>query len=306
MAAIYDSQAVAQHLKEGIRAFAQHRGKSIEETDGDIACWLDKSESTVKSWKSPDNIPTNVGIDTGALLGIAWLVLSSECLGLSWLTGLLRGTDIPLYEPPSHELVKACLEKAVFRNPPDPTQILALSDTNIESIVERLFEENHRQSPSEKPKRGSLPSGSIQKRHRLIFAALAAALIVSAPALWKLSTLPRSKEKSPAASQAAPTPLNPRIICSLPEWCSAIPSRAEAASSGAGSPYYVSFDPAVKLDEFYIYFDNSYLGPDILTFEGPDFEHNDEWKFGISKSWIDAHPNWSQKTLWRLDFRSQP
>lgn len=98
------------------------------------------------------------------------------------------------------------------------------------------------------------------------------------------------------------------------DWCSVTPFEIGYYGIDFGhilpTPRYEMYLPAldVSLDtlspnDYFIYYNDSYVGPDVSSLNGWNNEVNG-WQFGIDTTWTFNHePEWRNLALWRVDYK---
>lgn len=138
LANILDKEVVAQCFRSGIGELALAVGRSVGEVESELATMLTNSPRALQLWKNPQNTPDTIKDDQ--LLGFMWLMINRTGKDLAWLTTFIQATDMVFYEPPSRNLVRAHLQKALLEGKP-------LTQAEIENTLDALFkhiEENKR------------------------------------------------------------------------------------------------------------------------------------------------------------------
>lgn len=107
---------------------------------------------------------------------------------------------------------------------------------------------------------------------------------------------------------------NPRITRHSNGWCSAKPVDVDFNGFDPNvwypNPLYqMFFDNETNLgrlrsDQYYVYYRDQYVGPDVAKLEGPD--NNDpntgRWQFGIDSTWAFNDGRWNNENAWRVDY----
>lgn len=131
MAIVRDKDKLKDSIQDGIRALQEYRDfRVITEAEDYIADQLGVEPRTIRSWKTPREIPST--LDDGLLLGLAWIIVSESSLDVRWLVSLLRTTSVIVVDEPTPDWVRNSFRGARLRgNPP--------GESTIERVVLRIF-----------------------------------------------------------------------------------------------------------------------------------------------------------------------
>ncbi|MBN2472007.1 MAG: hypothetical protein JXN59_14900 [Anaerolineae bacterium] len=103
MATITDRQRFAKTISQGVRAVADRENRKVGSIEEDLANQVMVAVRTLRSWKTPREVPGE--IDTGRLVGLAWLLITQGSLSLDWLCELFAATDFVLTDNASRGLL---------------------------------------------------------------------------------------------------------------------------------------------------------------------------------------------------------
>jgi hypothetical protein len=111
MVGILKKAVVAGCLDEGIQSIIKHRGGSAAQIRKQICDSLGIGVPVLDTWQHDSRIPYNIA--AAELMGLCWLVHQYGALDWwDWFIRLLKGTDMPVPDPPALNLIHACINFA--------------------------------------------------------------------------------------------------------------------------------------------------------------------------------------------------
>jgi len=285
--------------KESDKRRRSKKGDLVKE----FAELLNVAGSTIGNWTSTERIPARVEeIEFVSLVYL--LARRTRELDANWLVDVFRNSDRELPDNPSEHDIRELFRLARINHQP-------VSEAEIDVAIGNLLEDTGKRGWSgsqwasngpndDKQKRDGLPLPPAypEKRKRDVlnvsprYAALVviAVLLLGSGGLASVLTARGDRRDKPAIHRVDRN------------WCTTQAAHVgQVESTGSEQDGWLYVSTQVKLDDYYVYFDDEYVGPDSLQLQGVD-TRRDDWRFRIHDEWRARHPEWEDEMLWRIDF----
>jgi len=289
---------------------------------------INVAESTIGNWTSTKRIPARV--EEIQFVSLVYLLARrTREVDVDWLVDVFRNSDRELPDNPSKNDIQELFRLARIDHQPVAGQEIDAAIQNLldtsgnsqwpasprhrNSQIGGADERNRFPLPPlfpEKPKRGAPKEGPRTFAYAVVVIVLigivGGAMFVQA-GRGKKPTGSANTLQSPGLSSAAAMTNEeqedkPAIYQVQQDWCTTHAAYVGSEETSRGARVirlYVSTQ--VVLDDYYVYFDDEYVGPDSLELQGVDV-HRDDWRFLIRDKWLNVHTEWEDETLWRIDF----